>query len=434
MMTRWFNSLPYVQPFISEFVITVKTDNAGVSASNEILLPIQGTNMVIDWGDGSVSTHTQTATPNNTIGGANVKYTYASVGVYQIKISPSITRIFFNNGGDRLKLLEINNWGKALWASQGLVGGFYGCNNLSIVANDIPDLKLVTSLSETFRTQQGLSSISSLKFRNWKTENIVNLFRTFFITNIVNVFNPDVSNWDVSKITTLEGTFTNLSGFNRDLSGWNVSNVTNLANTFQYCRSFNSNLNNWNVSKVTNLSNTFFGAQIFNSPLNNWNVSNVTNISGLFADSGFNQDISNWNTSKVTSMATTFRRVNLITSINTWDVSKVTNMTEMFSLALIDFSLGDWEINQNVNLTSMLNLSSASQGSALQEAYSRTLIGWANNIFSRGGVVTGRSLGATNRRYNSINYVSGQQFNNAVDARNYLVNTLGWTITGDVQV
>jgi hypothetical protein len=35
------------------FIITVKTDNAGVSGSDEILLPIQGTSMFIDWGDGN---------------------------------------------------------------------------------------------------------------------------------------------------------------------------------------------------------------------------------------------------------------------------------------------------------------------------------------------------------------------------------------------
>jgi surface protein len=363
MMTRWYSGLPYVKPQFSEFIILVKTDNAGVSASNEILLPIQGSNMIIDWGDGNVSIHTQNLVPNNTIGGANVTHTYTSAGTYQIKISPRLVvggdglhRISYaQNAGDRLKILEINNWGKCLWSAI----TFISCNNVDVLAEDLPNLSIITSLS--------------------------NLFNLCF----------------------------NLKNLNGSISNWDISNINNMSQTFRNARIFNQSLNNWDVSNVTNLVSCFSGSGIIQS-FSNWNVGNVTNMSTLFNnETGFFGKPSN---------------------IQNWDVSKVTTLSRMFDgNNIFNESLANWVLNPNVDLNNMLRQGATSVGMNA-ENYSRTLIGWANNIFSRGGVVTGRSLGASGRQYNNIDYVSGEQFNNAVDARDYLVNTLGWTITGDAQV
>ena len=47
-------------------------------------------------------------------------------------------------------------------------------------------------------------------------------------------FNGDISKWDVSNVTDMEGMF-RFSKFNGDLSNWDVSNVTNSANIFYKC-------------------------------------------------------------------------------------------------------------------------------------------------------------------------------------------------------
>ena len=67
-----------------------------------------------------------------------------------------------------------------------------------------------------------------------------------------------------------------------DISNWDVSNVTSMIGMFLDATSFNQPLNNWNVSKVTDMESMFGNATSFNQPLNKWNVSNVTNMSSLF--------------------------------------------------------------------------------------------------------------------------------------------------------
>ena len=60
-----------------------------------------------------------------------------------------------------------------------------------------------------------------------------------------------------------------------EISNWDVSNVTSMRSMFAHARSFNQPLNKWNVSKVTDMNWMFQNANSFNQPLNDWNVSKV---------------------------------------------------------------------------------------------------------------------------------------------------------------
>jgi surface protein len=246
------------QPLPSEFIIIVKTDNIGVSASNEMLLPIAGTNMVIDWGDGNTSTHTQTNTPNNTIGGSNVLHTYQNAGVYQIKISPSIDRIFFNNGGDRSKLIEIKNWGKAIFNT--FFSAFFGCNNLITGPTNKSILNVTAnSLSRSF---SGCSSLSYLDVSRWNTSNITTFLQTFI--NCSSLTTLDTKNWDTSSVTIFQNTFQNCSNLNTmDVSNWNVSNVVDFNFCFYICNLQELNCKNWELRKAgVRLDNIFRNSSI----------------------------------------------------------------------------------------------------------------------------------------------------------------------------
>jgi hypothetical protein len=108
---------------INEFIIRVKTDNAGTSASNQFTLPTTtGTyNYDVDWGDGVVENITTSASQT---------HTYPTAGTYTIKISGTFPRILFNNGGDRLKIVETVNLGNVGWTSFAL--SFWGCANMTI--------------------------------------------------------------------------------------------------------------------------------------------------------------------------------------------------------------------------------------------------------------------------------------------------------------
>ena len=102
----------------------------------------------------------------------------------------------------------------------------------------------------------------------------------------------EISNWDVSKVTSMRSMFAHARSFNQPLNKWNVSKVTSMNAMFYRAPSFNQPLNNWDVSKVTDMAEMFFEARSFNQPLNKWNVSNVYNMNGMFAlASSFNQPL-----------------------------------------------------------------------------------------------------------------------------------------------
>ena len=55
-------------------------------------------------------------------------------------------------------------------------------------------------------------------------------------------FNDDISNWDVSNVTTMLNMFNGATSFNKNISSWNVSKVANMTSMFQGATSFNQNL------------------------------------------------------------------------------------------------------------------------------------------------------------------------------------------------
>lgn len=56
--------------------------------------------------------------------------------------------MYFNDSGDKLKLLDITNWGDIEWSS--MEHAFHGAANLTISAADTPDLSAVTSMAHMF--------------------------------------------------------------------------------------------------------------------------------------------------------------------------------------------------------------------------------------------------------------------------------------------
>ena len=58
--------------------------------------------------------------------------------------------------------------------------------------------------------------------------------------------------------------------FNQDISSWNVSNVTNMSGMFFEATSFNQNLSSWSVNNVTVCSNFSTGATSWTLPQPNF--------------------------------------------------------------------------------------------------------------------------------------------------------------------
>ena len=167
----------------------------------------------IDWGDGG--------TDEGVTG--SISHVYATPGLHEIKISGQFPRMFFNNLGDKDKILSIDQWGAIQWTS--LAHAFKGCSKLNILATDAPDLSEATSMSATFKSCTTL--------------------------------NNDLNHWDVSNIERMDFLFEGASTFNQDLGSWNTGNVTNMQSLFKNASNFNQDVSQWNFSQVTNMTRIF---------------------------------------------------------------------------------------------------------------------------------------------------------------------------------
>ena len=131
------------------FIFEVKTDNAGTSASDQFTIPTSGTVLYdIETSDGQSITG---VTGNHTI-------TFPSAGTYEVRISGSFPYMFFNNGGDRLKMLDISNFGIYALGATSQSGAFRGCNNMTITATDSGNFGSVTNFLFAWQNCSSLTS------------------------------------------------------------------------------------------------------------------------------------------------------------------------------------------------------------------------------------------------------------------------------------
>jgi surface protein len=314
----------------TEFITVWKTDNSGTSGSNSITIPINTSytyNYNVDWGDGTTSTGLTTATTK----------TYTTAGTYTVKITGDFPVIRFGLG-DKLKLLQVKNWGSIKWSS--MYSSFSGCSNLTITALDAPDLSNLTDMGYMFNNCWSLNQ----SINHWDVSNVENMIYMFL--NCI-TFNKSLNSWNVSKVTNMSFMFANANAFNQPLNSWDTSAVINMSGMFQGTDTFNNGLApgvsgafSWNTSAVEDMQSMFKFAPAFNQSLttngNIWNVSNVTNMSSMFQGAeSFNQPLNSWNTSAVQHMSSMFDGAAVFNkSLNSWNTGLVINMSLMFYNAI----------------------------------------------------------------------------------------------------
>lgn len=159
---------------------------------------------------------------------------------------------------------------------------------------------------------------------------------------ILQSFNGDISQWDVSHVEDMRGMFC-YSPFNGDISGWDVSSVESMCSMFANSQ-FDGDISNWDVSHVEHMSNMFENSR-FTGDISRWDVSHVEDMSNLFFLSVFDGDISTWNVSKVTSMNAMFAYSQFTGDISKWDVSSVRCMDFMFADTRCPFNLSLWNVS-----------------------------------------------------------------------------------------
>jgi surface protein len=260
----------------NSFIVRFDTTklSAGSSANNQVKLPLTywaGYNFTVEWGDGQADTITSaTWTPADPA----VTHTYATPGLYDLKFKGALPAFQFSNAGDdKLKILDVKQWGPNVWDTAQEM--FSGCANLQMSATDAPNLSGVTSLIAMFAG--------------------------------ATVFNGAIGHWDTSNVTSMESMFAGAKAFNQPLGSWDMSNVVNIRYMFGEADAFNQNISTWDTSSVTDMSGMFYFAVAFNQPINSagghWDTSNVTAMNGMFSSaSAFNQDIESWDTSSLTDV------------------------------------------------------------------------------------------------------------------------------------
>lgn len=418
----------------SDFVTTWKTDNPGLTASNQILINASGEYTLyyesIPAGVSGSLPAVGTMIDNQTI-------TFPSPGTYRIAIKPAgatpFHQIFFSGNGDARKLLTIDQWGSTVWST--MQNAFAHCVNLvTLPETDLPNLTNLTNMNSAFNGCASL--VGSSRMNEWNVGNVTDMGFLFAGTRAFNqplgnwnvsnvtimrtmfsgsVFNQPIDTWNVANVVDMSNMFSNAASFNQPLGNWNVSKVTNMGGMFIAATSFNQPIGTWDVSSVTNTSSMFWLAAAFNQPLAAWNVVNVTTMKGMFTEAAaFNQPIGNWNVGNVKTMQDMFVDATAFNQpLADWDVSQVTTMQQMFgSATAFNQPLDKWTFASNANLRNMLNSSGMDCSN-----YSTTLVGWANNPANPSNT----TFGAVGMTYGSY----------ASDAHDYLVNTKQWTIIGD---
>ncbi len=238
--------------FINDFVMVVKTDNAGSSNDTQFTIPTYqsivnpGYNYAVDCeSDGTYE-----------VLGASADFTcnYATPGTYVIRIvdtSQNLTgfpRIYFNNSGDKLKILDVRQWGKFKWTS--MSRAFFGAQNLLVTAEDPPDFSNLVTLSNMFREAHHANPPTS----NWNVSNVINMHWMFYRAYNAS---PNTTHWDTTMVSFFDGMFYEAFSANPDTSGWDTGNATDMGYMFYNAISANPNTASWDITQVASMVNMF---------------------------------------------------------------------------------------------------------------------------------------------------------------------------------
>jgi len=227
--------------------MATKLGSASISklylGSNEISKAYLGANEFFSSGDTTTFITTwRTTTSNETItipttgGGYNYNITtsdgqtfngvtgsqtitFATAGDYDVSISGDFPRIYINNNAtNKVKLIDIKQWGNIVWSS--FERAFYFCSNLTGSFTDAPNLTNVTSFSRAFLDCSSFNQ----PIGNWDVSNVTDMFAALAGTS---VFNQPLNNWDISNVTVMYGMFSRASSFDQDISDWDITSATN---------------------------------------------------------------------------------------------------------------------------------------------------------------------------------------------------------------
>jgi len=186
----------------------------------------------IDWGDG-------TSDQEITEGKGHV---YPNSEIYTVSITGTYQTVPFNCRNDFTgTLISVEQWGDTVWKT--MEEAFQFCSELTIPAEDTPNLSQVKSMSSMF--------------------------------NRATNFNQDISSWDVSNVEDMSQLFRDARSFNQDISSWDFSKINYLA--LYNAHSFNQDLSSIDFSnmKEINMKGTNISTENYDKLLLSWINGNI---------------------------------------------------------------------------------------------------------------------------------------------------------------
>ncbi|MBL4712564.1 MAG: BspA family leucine-rich repeat surface protein [Gammaproteobacteria bacterium] len=320
------------------FVTTWKTDNQGNSNDSSISFAIlsEGEPYNVDWNNDGIFDEFNIS--------GFIIHDFDVPGIKTIRIEGGLLEINFV---DKEKIISIDQWGTNQWVE--MSGTFSEAINLVNNASDIPNLSLITDLSNTFLNASAIGADSEIANWNWDTSHVNDMSNMF---NGASSFNQDIGNWDTSNVNMMVAMFTGATTFNQDIGNWDTSNVNTMTAMFAGATTFNRDIGNWDTSNVSYMTQMFSDDTQFNQDIGNWDTSRVSDMSRMFENNPqFNQDISHWDTSHVSDMSWMFAgNTQFNQDIGNWDTSNVTEMGLMFYNATsFNQNIGNWD-TRNVEI------------------------------------------------------------------------------------
>ena len=328
------------------FRSTWETSNisTGSSAADTITLPLtaSGTyDFIITWGDPAGTTEHITSA-------AQATHTYDAPGQYDITIFGDIVDWSFSNTGDKLKILNISNWGT--FTTGVTQHWFSGCTNMECTATDT----LTQGSISLYRAFYQCTSMTALNTSDWDMGIVSGMDSAFWGCSSLTTL--DTSSWDTSSWVYVRHAFRDCTGLTSlEVGGWDMSNIYEASYFFANCSSLgNIAVSGWTWSftdpaLVNNLSHFFYGCSSFTTlDISNWNMTGVKHMGGMFL--GCDQltviDTSDWDMSEVTSISAMFQSCTAMIDLQVigWDVAKVENMNNFANSCTITTApCGAWQ-------------------------------------------------------------------------------------------
>lgn len=308
-------------------------------------------NAEVDWGDGTSDTVTSSA---------EAVHTYATAGTHTITVTGTIngwSYYFANQDGvsvDKDQMGNVSQWGSFL-VDEDVT--FYQCTNMTVSATD--RLKFTDTYNFGYWFF-GTTSMTSIDVSNWDISSMTSLRRMFSTTGLTSI---DISSWDTSNIENMEGLFNNSESLAAitGIENLDLTSLTNAGGLLERCTSYVTGTFDfsWFTPPNVVITNSLFAnteatsidmSGGFASANASFMFSNCTELVSVNAT---NLDLSN--ATNTTRMFADCSNLTTITGHEDWVISSSTNANYMFTecAALTTLNSAGWTFGSLVSAYAM---------------------------------------------------------------------------------